>query len=252
MTPIGRAGSTRSPTFLGPGVSRGNAFTMGTEQEVDFLVDALGARAAGCACSTSGAGRAGTRSRSRGAGSTWSASTCRPTSSRWRVRRPTPSGLATRDVRGARRARARRPTASSTPSICLCQGGFGLLGGGDDEATVFARVRARRCGPGGGWRSSAFCAYFAVRHLEAGDDVRRRDRRAPRARDGARPGRRRARVRPLDDLLHAPRADAARARGAGSSSTRVHGVTPGPLRRGAAVDRSPRAPAARAPRPDAA
>jgi SAM-dependent methyltransferase len=51
--------------------------------------------------------------------------------------------------------------------VCLCQGGFGLLGG-RDEAAVFSRiVRALR--PGGGLALTAFSAYFALRFLEAGE-----------------------------------------------------------------------------------
>lgn len=51
--------------------------------------------------------------------------------------------------------------------ICLCQGGFGLLGG-RDEPDVFRRiVRAAR--PGGAVAVSAFHAPFAVRHLEDGE-----------------------------------------------------------------------------------
>lgn len=52
-------------------------------------------------------------------------------------------------------------------AICLCQGGFGLLGGHDDVAIVERIARAVR--PGGRVAVSAFHAYFAVRFLEAGD-----------------------------------------------------------------------------------
>jgi SAM-dependent methyltransferase len=51
--------------------------------------------------------------------------------------------------------------------ICLCQGGFGLLGG-RDEPDVFRRiVRAAR--PDGAIAVSAFHAPFAIRHLEDGE-----------------------------------------------------------------------------------
>src|SRR5690348_12131416 len=43
--------------------------------------------------------------------------------------------------------------------ICLCQGGFGLLGGGDDEHDVVARL-ARALQPNGRLALSAFSSYF--------------------------------------------------------------------------------------------
>lgn len=52
-------------------------------------------------------------------------------------------------------------------AICLCQGGFGLLGGRDD-ALVLSEI-ARSIKEGGRLAVSAFSAYFAVRHLEPGD-----------------------------------------------------------------------------------
>lgn len=53
-------------------------------------------------------------------------------------------------------------------AISLCQGGFGLLGGAGDAAVVAEMARVVR--PGGRVALSAFSAYFAVRHLEEGDD----------------------------------------------------------------------------------
>jgi len=52
--------------------------------------------------------------------------------------------------------------------ICLCQGGFGLLGGDDRELDVVSRF-ATALRPGGRLALSAFSAYFVVRHLEAGE-----------------------------------------------------------------------------------
>jgi SAM-dependent methyltransferase len=52
--------------------------------------------------------------------------------------------------------------------VSLCQGGFGLLGGVGEEAVVAGMAAALR--PGGRLALSACCAYFAVRHLEAGED----------------------------------------------------------------------------------
>ena len=52
-------------------------------------------------------------------------------------------------------------------AICLCQGGFGLLGG-RDEHEVFRRI-ARAIRPGGRLALSAFSAAFALRFLEDGE-----------------------------------------------------------------------------------
>ena len=52
-------------------------------------------------------------------------------------------------------------------AVCLCQGGFGLLGG-HDEPAVFQRI-ARALVPGGRLALSAFSSAFAVRFLEDGE-----------------------------------------------------------------------------------
>lgn len=49
--------------------------------------------------------------------------------------------------------------------ISLCQGGFGLLGGGDEDVAVLDGMR-RALRPGGRAALSAFSAYFQVRYLE--------------------------------------------------------------------------------------
>ena len=51
-------------------------------------------------------------------------------------------------------------------SICLCQGGFGLLGGGDDEAR--ARAHRPRAEPGGRLAVTAF-TRTSRSAIEAGD-----------------------------------------------------------------------------------
>lgn len=53
-------------------------------------------------------------------------------------------------------------------AISLCQGGFGLLGGTDDAQVVVEMARVVR--PGGRVALSAFSSYFAVRHLEEGEE----------------------------------------------------------------------------------
>jgi len=68
------------------------------------------------------------------------------------------------------RADARRlpfPTSSFDCVISLCQGGFGLLRG--DDALALAEM-GRVVKEGGRVVLSAFSAYFALRHLEDGDD----------------------------------------------------------------------------------
>ena len=54
-------------------------------------------------------------------------------------------------------------------AICLCQGGFGLLGG-RDEVEVFTRI-ARTVRPGGRLAVSAFSVLFATRFLEPGETL---------------------------------------------------------------------------------
>jgi SAM-dependent methyltransferase len=51
--------------------------------------------------------------------------------------------------------------------ICLCQGGFGLLGGQEDTALLARFAAALR--PGGRLALTAFHVAFAVRFLDAGD-----------------------------------------------------------------------------------
>ena len=146
--------------FLGPAYLR-NAFTKGTEQEVDFLVAALGlgpgARVLDVGC---GPGRHSLSLARRGfdvlgvdhspdfvALATEAAGA-----------EALPARFAVLDVRDLAFA------AEFDAAICLCQGGFGLLGG-RDEVAVFGRIVAA-VRPGGGLAVSAFHAPFAVRHLE--------------------------------------------------------------------------------------
>jgi SAM-dependent methyltransferase len=147
--------------FLGPAYLR-NAFTKGTEQEVDFLVDALGLvpgmRVLDVGC---GPGRHSLALAHRGI---------------------TAHGidLSDRFVDLARAAATGLPAtfevldvrdlpfdAEFDALVCLCQGGFGLLAGEEDAALLARFTRALR--PGGRLALSAFSAYFAVRWLEASD-----------------------------------------------------------------------------------
>lgn len=149
--------------FLGSAYLR-NAFTKGTEQEVEFLVRALdlgrGARVLDVGC---GPGRHALALARRGievlgvdlapdfvALATDAAAA-----------EGLPAQFAVLDVRNL------AFTAEFDAAICLCQGGFGLLGG-RDEVGVFGRIAAA-VRTGGTLAVSAFHAPFAVRHLEPGE-----------------------------------------------------------------------------------
>jgi SAM-dependent methyltransferase len=150
--------------YLGPAYLR-NAFTKGTEQEVDFLVEALalapGMRVLDVGC---GPGRHALALARRGCdvvGVDHSAEFVRLARDA-----ATAAGLAVTFEELDVRDLDRRGEFDAT--ICLCQGGFGLLGGSDENA-VFARI-AGTLRPGGRLAVSAFSAAFAVRHLEAGEE----------------------------------------------------------------------------------
>ena len=149
--------------FLGPAYLR-NAFTKGTDQEVEFLVGALGLEAGmrvldvGC-----GPGRHALALARRGmhvVGVDLS-----PDFVALAREGAAGDGLAATfevlDVRDL------AYDGEFDAVICLCQGGFGLLGG-HDEASVLERI-ARAARPGGGVAVSAFSSYFALRGLEDGE-----------------------------------------------------------------------------------
>ena len=149
--------------FLGPAYLR-NAFTKGTEQEVDFLVDALrlepGQRVLDAGC---GPGRHALAFARRGfdvVGVDLSAdfiALAREAAEAEHL----PARFEVADVRSL------HVEGGADAAVCLCQGGFGLLGGRDD-ATAFGRIAAA-VRPGGALAVSAFSSGFAVRHLEAGE-----------------------------------------------------------------------------------
>ena len=136
---------------LGPTYLR-YSFTKGTEQEVEFLVDALrlrpGDRVLDVGC---GPGRHSHALAARGVEAHGI-----DISERF-------IELARRGPGTYERADVRELTYDGEfdAVICLCQGGFGLLGGDDTLAPL-----ARAVKPGGVVAVSAFSAYFQVRFLE--------------------------------------------------------------------------------------
>ncbi len=123
--------------------------------------------------------------------------------------------------------------------ICLCQGAFGMMtAAGDDAAVVAGMARALR--PGGRLALSAFNAYFAVKYhddasFDAGSGVSHEVTEI-RSESGEVD-----QCRPVDRLLHAPRA--AVAAGCGRVRRRLDlQCRTGTLRIGSAHHRVPRVP----------
>jgi SAM-dependent methyltransferase len=149
--------------FLGPAYLR-NAFTLGTEQEVEFLVGALGLEPGmrlldvGC-----GPGRHALALARRGLDVT--GVDLSPEFVELARAAADEEGLSARFVVADVRELAY--DSAFDAAICLCQGGFGLLGGRDEPAVLARIVAAVR--PGGGIAVSAFSAYFALRFLEPGE-----------------------------------------------------------------------------------
>ncbi len=151
--------------FLGSAYLR-NSFTKGTQQEVAFLVDAIGlvpdmkVLDVGC-----GPGRHALTLARRGIavhGVDLSpdfvelARECAAAES-------LPATFEVLDVRDLAFA------AEFDAAICLCQGGFGLLGGNDEEDVI--RRIGRAVTPGGAVALSAFSAGFAIRWLEDTEEL---------------------------------------------------------------------------------
>lgn len=210
--------------FLGPAYLR-NAFTKGTEQEVEFLVEVLslvpGMRILDVGC---GPGRHSLSLARRGydvVGVDHSAEFVNLA----REAAAADSLVVTfeqLDVRDLDRPEEFDAT------VCLCQGGFGLLGG-RDEAEVFGRIAAT-LRPGGALALSAFSAAFALRHLELGEEFDPatgvlHEVATVRDPDG--------REKPFDlwTTCFTSRELELLARGAHLESVEVHGVTPGAYRR---------------------
>jgi SAM-dependent methyltransferase len=209
--------------YLGPAYLR-NAFTKRTEQELDFLVDALrlepGMRVLDVGC---GPGRHSLALARRG----YSVVGVDHSVEFVRLARDAAAAEALDvsfeelDVRDLE-----RPDEFDA-TVCLCQGGFGLLGG-RDETAVFGRI-ARSLRAGGALAVSAFSAAFAVRHLEAGEEYDPatgvlHERATVRNPDGV--------DAPFDlwTTCFTPRELELLAGSAGLAEVAVHGVTPGAYR----------------------
>ncbi len=153
--------------FLGRAYLK-NAFTYGTAQEVDFLVEALGLepgmRVLDVGC---GPGRHALELARRGirAHGVDRSDTFIDLAIEAATAESLPATFEVLDVRDLGFA---DESGGFDALICLCQGGFGLLRGGEDAA-LLGRFRAA-LRPGGRLAMSAFSSYFAVRWLEP-DDV---------------------------------------------------------------------------------
>ena len=149
-------------SFLGEAYLR-NAFTKGTEQEVAFLVDALalqpGMRVLDAGC---GPGRHALALARRGINVVGVDLSDDFIAQARADAHDLPVEFRVGDVR------AIDDVEAFDAVICLCQGGFGLLGGGDAELDVMNRYAAA-LKAGGRLALTAFSAYFVVRHQEAGE-----------------------------------------------------------------------------------
>lgn len=151
--------------YWAPDTSRVMAFTTGTEQEVVFLVEALGLEPGmavldvGC-----GPGRHSLALARRGI-------TVEGVDLSPEFVRLATEAAAAEDLPATFReldVRLLEADGRYDAVICLCQGGFGLLGG-DDEEDVLRRIAAAPR-PGGSLALSAFSAAFAIRWLEDGEE----------------------------------------------------------------------------------
>ena len=206
--------------YWAPDTTRIQAFTVGTEQEVDFLVDELALEAgmqvldAGC-----GPGRHSLALGRRGIGVVGIDLSPDFIDLASDAVGDLPVEFHVGDVREL------EYDQEFDAVICLCQGGFGLLGGGEQEDAVIGGF-ARALRPGGRLALSAFSSYFVVRHLEAGEtfDPDRgvnHERARLKNPEGA------EREFDLWTTCYTPRELRLLARGAGLSVDAVHGITPG-------------------------
>lgn len=152
--------------FMGPAYLR-YSFTKGTAQEVAFLAELLDLRPddrildVGC-----GPGRHASALAQRGVSVV--GADLSPAFARLAAAGPHPGqeGGTTPVFCVADARHLPLADGSFTAVLSLCQGGFGLVG--DDDGAALAEM-ARVSRPGATVVFSAFSSYFAVRHLEDGD-----------------------------------------------------------------------------------
>ena len=210
--------------FLGEAYLRA-AFTRGTDQEVSFLVEALGLRPGDLVLDAgSGPGRHAVALARRGV--KVHALDASPTFCRLAAEAARAEGLPVAVV--CQDVRTLAVTDTYDAVLCLCQGGFGLLGGADDEAVLERLAAALR--PGGRLALTACSVAFAVRDLgpdERFDVATGVLEEATELRDAQ--GRRRpARLR---TTCFTPRELGLLAGACGLEVVGVHGVRPGRYRR---------------------
>ncbi len=208
-------------TYWAPNTGRVMAFTKGTENEVGFLVDELGLEPGmkvldvGC-----GPGRHALALARRGIEthgidlSPDFLALAREAAKNEAL----PATFEELDVR------VLAADAEYDAVLCLCQGGFGLLGGDDDDEIV-GRI-ARAVLPGGRIALTAFSAAFAIRWLEDDEDFDPRtgvfhEHATVRNEAGE------ERIFELWTTCFTPREVSLMARAAGLEVEAIHGVRPG-------------------------